>query len=150
MASRAASASVLGFLAEHIDNMIVSSADLANSDKTDGFLTKTQPALSCAAISRARSSRWVSPNSPWPASSTVSRSTEVCSRPAPLFFVFSDYMKPAIRMAALQELPVKFIYSHDSFHASERMVPLTNPSSRRHRYVLWSRCAISAAVPPCS
>ncbi len=45
MASRAASASVLGFLAEHIDNMIVSSADLANSDKTDGFLKKTRAFL---------------------------------------------------------------------------------------------------------
>jgi transketolase len=35
------------------------------------------------------------------------------------FFVFSDYMKPAIRIAALQEIPVKFIYSHDSFRVGE-------------------------------
>ncbi|MDE6680789.1 MAG: transketolase, partial [Muribaculaceae bacterium] len=41
MASRAASAAVLSYLAEHVGNMIVSSADLANSDKTDGFLKKT-------------------------------------------------------------------------------------------------------------
>ncbi len=39
--TRAASAACLGFLAEHVGNMIVSSADLANSDKTDGFLKKT-------------------------------------------------------------------------------------------------------------
>ena len=41
MATRSASAAVLSLLAEHVDNMIVSSADLANSDKTDGFLKKT-------------------------------------------------------------------------------------------------------------
>lgn len=31
------------------------------------------------------------------------------------FFVFSDYMKPAIRLAALMRLPVKYIFTHDSF-----------------------------------
>jgi transketolase len=35
------------------------------------------------------------------------------------FFVFSDYMKPAIRMAALMELPVKFVWSHDAFRVGE-------------------------------
>ena len=35
------------------------------------------------------------------------------------FFVFSDYMKPAIRMAALMKLPVKFIWSHDAFRVGE-------------------------------
>ena len=40
-ATRAASATVLGVLATQVENMIVSSADLSNSDKTDGFLKKT-------------------------------------------------------------------------------------------------------------
>jgi transketolase len=35
------------------------------------------------------------------------------------FFVFSDYMKPAVRMAALMELPVKFIWTHDAFRVGE-------------------------------
>jgi transketolase len=35
------------------------------------------------------------------------------------FFVFSDYMKPAIRMAALMQLPVKFIWTHDAFRVGE-------------------------------
>jgi transketolase len=35
------------------------------------------------------------------------------------FFVFSDYMKPAIRMAAIMKLPVKYIFSHDSFRVGE-------------------------------
>ena len=35
------------------------------------------------------------------------------------FFVFSDYMKPAVRMAALMGLPVKYIWTHDSFRVGE-------------------------------
>ena len=35
------------------------------------------------------------------------------------FFVFSDYMKPAVRMAALMELPVKYVWTHDSFRVGE-------------------------------
>jgi len=35
------------------------------------------------------------------------------------FFVFSDYMKPAIRMAALSNLPSIFIFSHDSIAVGE-------------------------------
>ena len=41
-ATRAASATVLTYLAQHVENMIVSSADLSNSDKTDGFLKKAR------------------------------------------------------------------------------------------------------------
>ena len=40
-ATRGASATVLGALATQVENMIVASADLSNSDKTDGFLKKT-------------------------------------------------------------------------------------------------------------
>ena len=40
-ATRAASATVLGIFARKIENMIVASADLSNSDKTDGFLKNT-------------------------------------------------------------------------------------------------------------
>ncbi|MBR5150886.1 MAG: transketolase, partial [Bacteroidaceae bacterium] len=39
--TRNASATILGVLAEKYENMICSSADLSNSDKTDGFLKKT-------------------------------------------------------------------------------------------------------------
>lgn len=35
------------------------------------------------------------------------------------FFVFSDYMKAAIRLAAIQHLPSIFIYSHDSLAVGE-------------------------------
>jgi len=40
-ATRVASSTVLGVLAKKVENMIVASADLSNSDKTDGFLKNT-------------------------------------------------------------------------------------------------------------
>jgi transketolase len=115
--TRAASAACLGFLAEHVGNMIVSSADLANSDKTDGFLKKTGEL-----VKDNFSGGFLQAG--------VAELTMACIMNGIVlhggmyaacgtFFVFSDYMKPAIRMASLMELPVKFIYSHDSFRVGE-------------------------------
>ena len=116
-ATRAASATVLGALATQVENMIVASADLSNSDKTDGFLKKTHAftkgdfsgaffqagvaelTMACCCIGMALHGGVI------PACGT--------------FFVFSDYMKPAIRMAALMEVPVKFIWTHDAFRVGE-------------------------------
>jgi transketolase len=116
-ATRNASATVLGALAEQVPNMICASADLSNSDKTDGFLKKTKNivpgdfsgaffqagvaelTMACCCIGMALHGGVI------PACGT--------------FFVFSDYMKPALRMAALMELPVKFIWTHDAFRVGE-------------------------------
>ncbi|MDR1526381.1 MAG: transketolase [Dysgonamonadaceae bacterium] len=116
-ATRAASSTVLAYLAQHVENMIVTSADLSNSDKTDGFLKQTQVitkddfsgsflqsgvselTMACLCIGMALYGGVI------PACGT--------------FFVFSDYMKPAVRMAALMELPVKFIWTHDAFRVGE-------------------------------
>ncbi len=116
-ATRSASAACLGQLAEQVPNMICASADLSNSDKTDGFLKKTHAltkddfsgaffqagvaelTMACCCIGMALHGGVI------PACGT--------------FFVFSDYMKPAIRMAALMELPVKFIWTHDAFRVGE-------------------------------
>ncbi|MDQ0300025.1 transketolase [Salibacterium salarium] len=35
------------------------------------------------------------------------------------FFVFSDYLRPAIRMAAIMELPVNYVFTHDSIAVGE-------------------------------
>ena len=35
------------------------------------------------------------------------------------FLVFSDYMRPAVRLAALQKLPVSFVWTHDSIGLGE-------------------------------
>jgi transketolase len=116
-ATRTASATVLSYLAQHIENMVVASADLSNSDKTDGFLKKTKAmtkddfsgaflqagvaelTMACVCIGMGLHGGVI------PACGT--------------FFVFSDYMKPAVRMAALMEVPVKFIWTHDAFRVGE-------------------------------
>ena len=116
-ATRGASATVLSVLAEQVPNMICASADLSNSDKTDGFLKKTHAfvkgdfsgaffqagvaelTMACCCIGMALHGGVI------PACGT--------------FFVFSDYMKPAVRMAALMEVPIKFIWTHDAFRVGE-------------------------------
>ena len=115
--TRNASAKVLGLLAEQVPNMICASADLSNSDKTDGFLNKTQ-----AIVKGDFSGAFFQAG--------VAELTMACVcigmtlhggviTACGTFFVFSDYMKPAIRMAALMELPVKFVWSHDAFRVGE-------------------------------
>ena len=117
VATRAASATCLSLLAEQVPNMICSSADLSNSDKTDGFLKKTKDIVRndfSGAFFQAG----------------VSELTMACMCIGMMlhggvitamgtFFVFSDYMKPAVRLAALMQIPVKFIWSHDAFRVGE-------------------------------
>jgi transketolase len=117
VATRAASATVLGELAKQVENMVVASADLSNSDKTDGFLKHTKAftkddfsgaflqvgvselTMSCLSIGMSLHGGVI------PACGT--------------FFVFSDYMKPSIRVAALMQTPVIFIWTHDAFRVGE-------------------------------
>ncbi|MBR1712067.1 MAG: transketolase [Alloprevotella sp.] len=116
-ATRAASSAVLEMLAQHVPNMIVSSADLCNSDKTDGFL-KHSAAITATDFSGGF------------LQAGVSELTMAClcigivlhggmHAACGTFFVFSDYMKPAVRMAALMQTPVKFVWTHDAFRVGE-------------------------------
>ncbi len=116
-ATRNASGNVLGEMAGKIENLIVASADLSNSDKTDGFLKKTtaftkddfngsflqvgvsELTMACLANGMALHGGVI----------------PICGT----FFVFSDYMKPAVRLAALMELPVKYVWTHDAFRVGE-------------------------------
>ena len=116
-ATRAASATVLGVLATQVENMIVSSADLSNSDKTDGFLKKTH-AFAKGDFSGAFLQAGVAELTMACVCIGMSLHGGVIVA-CGTFFVFSDYMKPAIRMAALMEQPVKFIWSHDAFRVGE-------------------------------
>jgi len=116
-ATRAASSTVLAALAEEVDNMIVSSADLSNSDKTDGFLKKTK-AFTKGDFSGKFLQAGVSELTMGAIMNGMALHggvTVACGT----FFVFSDYMKPVARMAALQELPVKYIWTHDAFRVGE-------------------------------
>lgn len=116
-ATRSASATVLGTLAGEVENMIVTSADLSNSDKTDGFLKKTH-AMKKGDFSGAFLQMGVSELTM--ACLCIGMALHGGVIPAcGTFFVFSDYMKPAVRMAALMELPVKFIWTHDAFRVGE-------------------------------
>lgn len=116
-ATRVASANVLSYLAENVENMIIASADLSNSDKTDGFLKKTQ-ALKKGDFSGAFLQAGVSELTMAALSIGMMLHGGVIAG-CGTFFVFSDYMKPAIRMAALMQIPVKFIWSHDAFRVGE-------------------------------
>ena len=116
-ATRGASAAVLSAFAGQVENMIVASADLSNSDKTDGFLKKTTAfkkgdfsgsflqAGVCELTMAALMNGMALHGGVIP----------VCGT----FFVFSDYMKPAFRLSALMKLPVKFVWTHDAFRVGE-------------------------------
>ena len=116
-ATRGASATILTVLAEQVPNMICASADLSNSDKTDGFLKKTHN-LERGDFSGAFFQAGVSELTM--ACCCIGMSLHGGVIPAcGTFFVFSDYMKPAVRMAALMEIPIKFIWTHDAFRVGE-------------------------------
>ena len=116
-ATRAASSVCLSVLAEQVHNMVCSSADLSNSDKTDGFLKKTH-SMTAGDFSGAFFQAGVSELTM--ACMCIGMYLHGGVLPAcGTFFVFSDYMKPAIRMAALMEVPIKFIWSHDAFRVGE-------------------------------
>ncbi len=143
-ATRSASAACLSLLAEQVPNMICSSADLSNSDKTDGFLKKTHAftkgdftgaflqagvaelTMACCCIGMALHGGVI------PACGT--------------FFVFSDYMKPAVRMAALMQLPVKFIWTHDAFRVGEDG-PTHEPVEQEAQIRLMEKLKNHAGMP---
>lgn len=116
-ATRSASAVVLQELVKKVPNMIVSSADLSNSDKTDGFLkgtdTITKDNFSGRFLQAGVSELTM-------AALCVGMMLHggiiaACGT----FFVFSDYQKPVIRLAALMQVPVKFVWTHDAFRVGE-------------------------------
>ena len=117
IATRAASANVLSVLGEVMKNMIVSSADLANSDKTDAFLKKVG-ALEKGNFNGAFLHAGVAELAMTAIINGIALHGGLYAACA-TFFVFSDYMKPAVRMSALMQLPVKFIWTHDSFRVGE-------------------------------
>jgi transketolase len=116
-ATRAASATMLELFATKVENMIVASADLANSDKTDGFLKKTLPFIKGdfsgsffhAGVSELTMAAIIN------GMALHGGVIPACGT----FFVFSDYMKPAVRLACLMGLPVKYIWTHDAFRVGE-------------------------------
>ena len=158
-ATRGASGTVLAYFAEHVENMIVASADLSNSDKTDGFLKKSK-AFTSQDFGGAFLQCGVSELTMAAMANGMALHggvIPVCAT----FFVFSDYMKPAARMAALMELPVKYVWTHDAFRVGEDgpthqpveqeaqirlMEHLRNHSGKRSCIVLRPADAIETSV----
>ena len=116
-ATRDASGAVLSYFADHVENMIVASADLSNSDRTDKFLKKTTSfkrhdfsgAFLQAGVSELTMAALCT------GMALHGGVIPVCAT----FFVFSDFMKPSIRLAALMEQPVIFVWTHDAFRVGE-------------------------------
>ena len=116
-ATRAAAGAVLAAMAGKVENLIVASADLSNSDKTDSYLNKT------TAFKRGDfSGSFLQAGVAELTMASIANGMALHGGVIPVigtFFVFSDYMKPAVRMAALMELPVKYVWTHDAFRVGE-------------------------------
>lgn len=115
VATRAASGKALQALAAALPQLVGGSADLAPSNKT-----------------------WLDAYPAFSADEPLGRnfhfgirelgSAAICAgialhggmRPyCATFFTFADYMRPAIRVAALSKLPVIYVFTHDSFYVGE-------------------------------
>ena len=117
IATRTASATVLGTFAQKIENMIVASADLSNSDKTDGFLNKTK-----VFAKGDFSGQFLQAGVSELTMACIMNGMALHGGVIPVcgtFFVFSDYMKPAVRLAALMHLHTIYVWTHDSFRVGE-------------------------------
>lgn len=117
VATRAASGAVLSAFATKVENMIVSSADLSNSDNTDSFLKHTK-----VLRSGDFSGKFLQAGVAELTMAAVANGLALHGGVIPAcgtFFVFSDYMKPAVRLAALMGLPVKYVWTHDAFRVGE-------------------------------
>lgn len=116
-ATRGASGTALAYFAQNVENMIVASADLSNSDKTDGFLKNTK-----AFTKGDFSGSFLQAGVAELTMASIANGMALHGGVIPVcgtFFVFSDYMKPAARLAALMELPVKYVWTHDAFRVGE-------------------------------
>ncbi|MBL3655406.1 transketolase family protein [Fulvivirga sediminis] len=117
VASRDASSAVLAYLADKVENLVVASADLANSDKTDGFLKKSKafgPHEYSGNFMHAGVSEFTM--------AAMANGMALHGGVIPVvgtFFIFSDYQKPAYRLSALMELPVIYLWTHDAFRVGE-------------------------------
>lgn len=117
VATRNSSGTVLAYLAKNYKNIICSSADLSNSDQTQKFLNETR-IMTPGDFGGAFVQVGVAELTMGAIACGIALHGglyPICAT----FFVFSDFMKPVIRMAALQGLPVKYVFTHDSFRVGE-------------------------------
>ena len=114
-ATRGTSSTVLNKLAERIPNLIGGSADLAPSNKSN---MKKYAAFSAADKSGSNIHFGIREH----AMAAITNGMQLhgglrayCAT----FFIFTDYMKNAMRLSALMHLPVTYILTHDSIGVGE-------------------------------
>lgn len=116
MATRKASGAVLNALASKIGGLVGGSADLAGSNNS------TMKGLSTflpGADGVPRNMDWgIREHAMGAALNGLALHGGVIPYGA-TFLVFSDYMRPSVRLAALMKLPTRYIYTHDSIGLGE-------------------------------
>ncbi len=124
IATRAASGKVLGALADAVPELWGGSADLAESNNTTmggqpSFIPSGKQTAEWKGGPYGRTLHFgIRENAMGMILNGIA--LEGLTRPyGGTFLVFSDYMRPAVRLAAIQELPVTFVWTHDSIGLGE-------------------------------
>lgn len=115
IATRTASGAVLDAIAPHVPNLLGGSADLTPSNNT---LPKNGQAITRHDFT----GRYIHYGVREHGMGAILNGLALHGGVRPYggtFLIFSDYMRPAIRMAALMGLPVTFVYTHDSIGLGE-------------------------------
>jgi len=116
VATRESSGKVLNAIAQNVPWIVGGSADLDSSTKTH---LKSEGAGEFQADSYAGRNIHFGVREHGMASILNGIATVNLRAFGATFFNFSDYMKPAIRLAAIMELPVIYVYTHDSIGLGE-------------------------------
>ena len=116
LATREASSKALNALAPNVPWLLGGSADLAPSTKT--LLVGADAGAQSAASPGGRNLHFGVREH---AMAAISNGLALCKlRPyASTFLIFCDYLKPALRLSSLMELPVVYVFTHDSIGVGE-------------------------------
>ena len=115
VATRAANGTVMNALADVFPNLVGGSADLEGSNKTG---LKKYGWISAEDFT-GRNFHWGVRELAMTSMVNGLTAYEDLRAFGATFFVFSDYCRPAIRLAAIMEVPSIFVFSHDSFYVGE-------------------------------
>ncbi|SDB89727.1 transketolase [Pelagirhabdus alkalitolerans] len=115
LATRASSGKVLNALADSVPNLFGGSADLAGSNKTN-----LEKESDFDKTNYAGRNIWFGVREHAMASAVNGMALHGGLKVfASTFFVFSDYLRPAVRLSAIQKLPVTYVLTHDSIAVGE-------------------------------
>ncbi|QNU66830.1 transketolase [Ruminiclostridium herbifermentans] len=162
IATRAVSGNLINYLAQRLPNFIGGSADLAPSNKTN---MKDMGDFSAADYSGRNIHFGVREHAMASIANAMSAYGGLklfCAT----FFVFTDYMKGAMRLSALMKLPVTYVMTHDSIGVGEdgpthqpieqlaaiRSIPnfvVFRPADSNETAAGWFTAVTSKSAPTC-